>query len=89
MVNTTGAGFTLAYASLASDWIVGSNATTATLPTAFTSGLTTPGKYNANVSVDVFATPVPLPSAVWAMLGGMLLLVPALTRQRAFMYLGG
>lgn len=84
LINTSGAGFTLANANLATDWIVGSGASApTTLPTAISSGLTSAAYYSANVTVDVYATPVPLPASTWAMLGGLLLLLPALRGRRA------
>lgn len=80
-VNTQGTGFTLSNASLLSDWIVGSAASAPTLPSGIAAGLTTPYYYTANVTVDVFATPVPLPTSAWMFLGGLILLVPVLRRR--------
>jgi hypothetical protein len=85
---TTGTGFTLPPSGLATtDWLVGAAATTINttyLPSALISGvtLTAANKFNATVTVDTFATPVPLPAAIWGLLGGLGMLAPVARRRR-------
>ena len=65
----------------AADWIRGTAATTNPNLTNFTGGLTTPNKTNSTVSVDVFATPVPLPGAVWLLGSGLAVFAPIVRRR--------
>lgn len=68
--------------SFASDWIFGSAAQTTTALNGYIGALETPLRANSTVTVDVFATPVPLPAAVWLLGSGLVALGSMTLRRR-------
>jgi hypothetical protein len=69
-------------ANFANDWIFAANPNSSSID-GFTGGLTSPLRTASNIGVDVFASPVPLPAAVWMLIGGLGVLAPLARRRNA------
>jgi hypothetical protein len=75
-----------AAANFGNDWVFGANAGSGTngnpFLAAFTGGLTNPLRVNTTIQADVFASPVPVPAAVWLFVSALGLLTPMARRAR-------
>ena len=82
IISTAGGTFTLANAVFGSDWLVG--ATAASIGAGYTANVTLNAANTfatTTVGVDFAATPVPLPAALWGMIGGLGMLSRAARRR--------
>lgn len=68
-------------ANFGNDWVFATNPNSSSID-GFTGGLTTPLRTPSNIGVDVFVSPVPLPAAVWMLIGGLGVLLPLARRRR-------
>jgi hypothetical protein len=64
------------------DWIYGNNPAANSNLNAFRAGMTAQNEQSSSVQASVFASPVPLPGAVWLLGGALSLIAPIFVRRR-------